>query len=231
MTITNLFSKRQKILRGEVPDVFQYDKLPKPLRVQIIQILRDAFGVDNEKYNYPNRPRDSYKYIHETVCHEYGVFTIGKGNYNQSDESCVQNFILEEEDIEKVLDVVELSFRVILIYIKGNYDDYTYNTTIKLKPDDAISELNDRFKEHGFGYQFANGEIIRIDSTYMHSEVVLPTLRLLSNRKFKGANDEYLSAHEHYRHGKNKECLTDCLKAFESTMKIICKEKRWTYNM
>ena len=38
MSIFDIFSKRQKKLRGEVPDVYVYDKLPSPLRVQIIQI-------------------------------------------------------------------------------------------------------------------------------------------------------------------------------------------------
>lgn len=40
-----------------------------------------------------------------------------------------------------------------------------------------------------------------------------------------------MKAHEHYRHGRNKECLTECLKAFESTMKVICTEKSWTFNL
>ena len=52
----------------------------------------------------------------------------------------------------------------------------------------------------------------------------------MHNEKFAGANEEYLTAHEHYRHGRNKECLTECLKAFESTLKIICTEKGWEFN-
>lgn len=90
--------------------------------------------------------------------------------------------------------------------------------------------MNHRFKEHGVGYQFDGGEIIKVDSTYVHSEIVKPTIKLLWNKKFEGANNEYLKAHDHYKHGRNKECLSECLKAFESTMKIICKEKNWAYN-
>ena len=78
--------------------------------------------------------------------------------------------------------------------------------------------------------QFEANEIIRVDSTYTHSEIVKPTLNLLWNKKFSGANEEYLKAHEHYRHQRNKECLTECLKAFESTMKVICKEKGWPFD-
>ena len=41
------------------------------------------------------------------------------------------------------------------------------------------------------------------------------------------AQQEFLKAHEHYRHGNAKEALNECLKAFESLMKIICKKRKW----
>ena len=41
MGIFDLFSKRQKRLRGEAPDVYTYDEIPEPLRVQIVHIFRD----------------------------------------------------------------------------------------------------------------------------------------------------------------------------------------------
>jgi hypothetical protein len=229
MAIFDLFSKRQKRLRGEVPEVYQYDDIPNPLRVQIVHIIRDAIGINKEVYGRISRPKETYEFIHEKICREYGVFTLGKGNYGENHEENVLNFILQQEETEKVLDVVELTFKYIERYVKENLHDYKYYTEIKIEPDDAISELNERFKEHGFGFQFVNGELIRVDSTFLHSEVVKPLLKLIWNKKFKGANDEYMNAHEHYRHGRNKECLTDCLKAFESTMKIICKAKGWNY--
>jgi hypothetical protein len=52
-----------------------------------------------------------------------------------------------------------------------------------MSPSEAIEELNNRFKEHGVGYQYASGEIIKFDSTFVHSEIVMPTLILLHNRK------------------------------------------------
>ncbi|GHB53999.1 STM4504/CBY_0614 family protein [Mongoliitalea lutea] len=229
MAVFNIFSKRQKKLRGEVPDIFVYDKLPEPLRVQIVHIIRDAFGTDKGVYGHPSRPNAAFKFIHETLCKEYGVFTLGKG-FRESDEECVLNHLLQTADIEKAMDVIELSFKYIDRIIKENFRKYVYDTEIKIIPDDAISELNDRFKEHGVGFQFESSEIIRVDSTIIHSEITKPTLSLLWDNKFKGANEEYLKAHEHYRHGRNKECLTECLKAFESTLKVICIEKGWAFN-
>ncbi|PTN09871.1 hypothetical protein C8N47_103168 [Mangrovibacterium marinum] len=44
MAIIDLFSKRQKRLRGDVPDVYTYNNIPNDLRVRIVHIIRDAIG-------------------------------------------------------------------------------------------------------------------------------------------------------------------------------------------
>lgn len=80
MSIFNLFSKRQKQSRGEVPDVYSYDEIPKPLRVQIIHILKEILGNEQqynardrdllrikEKYLYPEIRR-VYDMINEVLC-------------------------------------------------------------------------------------------------------------------------------------------------------------------
>jgi hypothetical protein len=72
--------------------------------------------------------------------------------------------------------------------------------------------------------------LIRKDNEFLHREVVLPALRLLHEQDFEGANEEYLAAHEHYRHARYKDCLKHCFKAFESAMKAICAKREWTYN-
>lgn len=230
MAIFDLFSKRQKRLRGEVPDIFTYDSIPNPLRVQIVHIIRDVIGTNNSSYS-GNRVAKVYEFIHQTICREYGVFQLGKSSrYNESHEENLLNYFLQTKEVDEAIDIIELTFKYFDAIISKNYNEYKHYTESELNPDAGIAELNERFKEHGIGYSFTGGEIIRIDSTYLHKEVVIPTLSLLKNRKFAGANEEYLKAHEHYRHGRNKECLTECLKAFESTMKVICKEKGWSFN-
>ena len=226
MAIIDLFSKRQKRLRGETPDIFTYDKFPQPLRVQIVHIIRDAIGEDG--YG-SDKAEKTYEFIHETICREYGVFRLGKG-YNERHQEQLLNYLLQTENTEEVIDITELTFKYIDRIIRERFNEFRHYTHPKVEPDEAIAELNDRLKEHGVGYSFTGGEILRIDSTYIHKEITKPTISLLNSRKFKGANEEYLKAHEHYRHGRNKECLTECLKAFESTLKVICKEKGWTFN-
>jgi len=66
---------------------------------------------------------------------------------------------------------------------------------------------------------------MRIDDQFIHSEVVKPALFVLKD--FDAAKEEFLSAHEHYRHGNFEECITDCCKSFESLMKNICHNQGW----
>ena len=86
------------------------------------------------------------------------------------------------------------------------------------------------FQEHGVGYQFESGEVIRVDSQFVHAEVVRPALALLSASAFAGAEKEFLNAHEHYRHGRYEEAIAEALKAFESAMKSICTKRKWSFN-
>ena len=221
MPIINIFSKRQKRLRGEVPDVYECEIIPEELRVQVIHILRDAFGEPyRNRYGDlvypPGTIKEAYEFIHATLYREYGLFTLSKDD--DSDCYAVYNFFLETQETEKAVDVIEVSFQYI--------DQYASN----ISPDAAIAELNHRFQEHDIGYQYQSGQVIRVDSQLAHSEVVKPALSLLSDPMYKGANDEFLSALKHYRKGRYKECLNECLKAFESCIKVICETRRWAYN-
>lgn len=219
MGIFDLFSKRQRRLRGEFPDVYTYDDLPNALRVQVVHIIRDALGVDYYGSEHASR---TYEFINNTLCREYGLFELTKRP--RSPDESVFSFFLAEESVERALDVIELSFRLIDTYVR---DHYPHNSGAKIEPDDAIAELNGRFKEHGIGFQFESSELIRVDSDFIHSEAVKPTLAILRDSKFKGANEEFLKAHEHYRHHRYKECLVDALKSFESTLKAICAKRGW----
>lgn len=230
MAVFNLFSKRQKALRGDVPDVYTYNSLPVPLRVQIVHILSDALG-SREKYHddwYGGNVRQAYKTIVDVLCREYGLFELPSADRNRRMYLVeLANYFLEVKDVDKQLDIVELSFR----YIDRMTREYQYlgKQNADECADESIEELNARFKEHGIGFQFVQGEIVRVDSELLHAEVVKPALRLLNDENYQGAQQEFLSAYEHYRHGKNKEALNDCLKSFESTMKAICDKRRWTY--
>lgn len=223
MAVFDLFSKRLKRARGEVPDVYIYKDLPRPLRVQIVYIVRDAFlGI----FGYSHAD-EAYRRINNALRREYGCFRlIENADSEEVDGQAVLNFFLQEKTVERALDVVEQCFKVIQDQVgKGLLPRNPAD--IKSIAEEAVAELNARFKEHGVGYQYESGQIIRVDYQFIHAEAVKPALDVLRDKKFRGANEEFLNAYKHYQHGRYKECLVDALKAFESTLKTICNLRGW----
>jgi hypothetical protein len=135
---------------------------------------------------------------------------------------------LLDAETNEALDIIEFSFRAIqmLPQIMGASDLRTFTSQ---SAEDAIDELNHRFREHGVGYQFEGGEIVRVDSQYVHAEVVKPAIALLNTAGFEGPLEEFFDAHGHYRQREYADAIADALKAFESTMKAICDSHGWSY--
>lgn len=143
-------------------------------------------------------------------------------------EECV-NYFLYKASASQALDMVDISFYLIDKTVRSWPFGTKLQWTIIQEPDNAINELNRRFGEHDLGYSFVNGQLIRIDSQYIHNGVVRPAISLLQEAGFQGAEEEFLKAHRHYRNGENKEAVANALKAFESTMKAICAVRGWHY--
>lgn len=207
----DLYSKRKNAGSND-SDVYQYDELPQPLRVQIVHLLRRY--VQENRYFRDALATRFFKPIVECLCEEYGIFQLNNARALRSASSDYQTelerFIIEEDDADRVLDAVELILR-------------------KLENEEAVSDLRHRFNEHRVGYEFSNQCIIRIDNQFIHAEAVVPSLSLLSDPAFAGAEEEFLDAHKHYRHQDYDSCLNECLKSLESTLKTICDKRGWHY--
>jgi hypothetical protein len=233
MTINDLYSKRKKLAeRGNQPEVYQYTNLPIEFRRQVILIWSDAIGPYRaERFNYEPLVNTLWHKIHDSFARELGLFYLASKLRNPFDQC--QSFLLDEDTpVDNLLALIEFTFRHIDKDIRAllQHPQLSVELTVSLFPNEAIRELNHRFREHGIGYQYNNRQIIRVDSGFIHAEVVVPALSLLSSEHFKGAEQEFRSAHEHYRKKKYKEATSDALKAFESTMKIICDECGWPYS-
>jgi len=223
MSIADLFSKRQKKIRPEAPGVHEYAQIPGPLRVQIAHILRDLLG-HTVTYDL-NGCLEAFGEIEQTLCREYGLCILPTDLTTTPDVRVI-DFLLHEEDQEKVLDLVEVSFRLLT---RLRLSPAWQSRIPQRKFDRAVTELNARFREYGIGYQYENGEIVRVESQFIHTEVVKPALALLGAEEYAEADAEFLKALEHYRKGETKECLDECLKAFECTMKVICTKRKWAF--
>lgn len=225
MSLYETFSKRLMLGKNTAKDVYTYDALPEKLRVQIVCIIKDAV---NNLIHEPN----AYKEMVEILCRENGQFSLVSnppkmyGNRLYGRE--MHEFVLREKDIFKVLDAVELVLRYSLLNIDAlqiSQDDCR-----RQKADDLIMELNERFKEHGVGYQFEGNSIIRVDSQFAHAIAIKPTINLIQKKGYESVNKEFMAAFEHFRHGRNASAMNECLKAYESTMKIICSKNNWSHS-
>ena len=110
MPVNDIFSKRQLRIRGKVPDVYQYETIPRELRVQALHIINRVFGQlypyvvntgdfdidlieighhqfeehtklekEGAEWREFNR-RMNYDHVHQLLCREYGVLTLGNSN-------------------------------------------------------------------------------------------------------------------------------------------------------
>jgi hypothetical protein len=211
-------------------DVYLYDDLPAPFRVQVIHIWNSAIGqfrsFDQYSLQEESLANVIWQWIHDSLAREHGVFQLVDGNMN-SYRKCAE--YLMDADTSGALDIIELSFGMIDGNIRNGGRDYRNSAEISQEADDAIDELNRRFQQHALGYQYVAGKIVRIDSQFLHAEAVMPALLLLSGANFRGPNDEFVRAFDHYRKGDYKVAVAEALKAFESTMKAICAARGWSH--
>lgn len=219
-----LFSARkakEKKAKEGIADVYQYDTASPKVRTQFIHILKDTFGEPYTYEMYDAIPNKKYPAVRDVLLREYGLFFLAS-EFDQPFEDLIQ--FVGSCSTDQFLDVVELSMSA-----ASKWTRQLSNNTEKMSAKDAIHEINYRFREDGFGYQIANGVVIRLDSELFHAEVLKPTLALLQDKQFEKANKEFLLAHEHFRHGRKKDAIVAANRAFESAMKSVCDTKGWEY--
>lgn len=226
--IFELFSKRRRKEIGDIPDVYTYDQLSDQLRVQITYQFDKMFECVE---NFSKDKTGIYEFLAKALREERGLYQLADGRRKNRDifseqwdyETEVKSYFLSEENTEEAIDVVELFYRAARSVLKDEYSHTDWLPSFQ----ESADRLNMRFKEHAVGYSFEEHSIIRIDSELVHQEVVKPTLKLLHDKQFKNAEDEYLNAHEHYRNGRYDDCNVSCLKALETTIKIIGHRRKW----
>lgn len=227
MALPSTFSRRK---RGAQPksDVYDYGPFTAKLRTQIAQILEEAIG-SWELYHYDyHYTREVWTFAVTLIRREIGVHSLTRSLRQETNMMReILSWMDEHHDVDEYLDALEILMRSIDTYVRQN--TYDFEKVTKLKPDDAIAEINARILEAGFGYQFEGGEIVQINSLLLHQEAVVPALRLTAKKGFEAANAEYLKSHESFRHADYETCLTECAKAFESVLKVIGTQRKWNF--
>ena len=223
MAIFETYKRRkQKAALAGQHVVYRYDTLPTPFRVQVVYIWHDTIGdprrssLDHFAYDSMKRKWSAIRF---TLSRELGVFNLS--NEEDSYASCIA-FLLNEDDVDSILSLIECSFRLI--------ENDAEREAGKERAKKAITELNHRFLEHHLGYRYQAGQIMQMDSEYLHSNAVEPAIFLLGSPGFEGPLQEFLQAHKHYRARDFKEAITQASNSFESTMKAICDQSGWSYD-
>lgn len=225
MTNWEPFSKRKnRRAQAGQPQTYVYDDLPEPFRNQVIHILNDTMGKYSDRDPQPN---PAWCDLQKMASKELGVLFLGNDRRANRRAQCF-NLITNGETLQ-VLDLIELAFRLIDRLVR-NTKFFSVAWQPKQSPDNAIKDLNARFREHSLGYEYAHGYLIQKTDEFAHAEMVMPALHLLHDAGFKGATEEFHQAHEHFRKDNFKDTLTWANKAFESTLKTICEQHQWSYS-
>jgi hypothetical protein len=213
-----------------------YDDLPPFLRKQISQIFTECIGPGwrwpegkfwNEDWGVPNNANEIWEQIVRIMDREREAFDLPCGDVCAY-EYCIE-YLRKSNDIDEVLSLIEICARKMMELADefGPWAGRRRGATAD--PAEGLVELNERFRQHGIGYQFENGEIIRVDSQYVHAEVMKEALRLLPEPGFEQANDEFMKAHRHLREGSLRDANTAALRAMETVLKVICDARGWAY--
>jgi hypothetical protein len=229
-----LYSKRKKALENP-PTAFRYD-LPKEFRNQVWHIWNDAIGsvqlapLPSPLYRGLNlsgslrsdRICALYAQINMALCDEYGIVDLPGSS---PCDALFQWFLAADTDT--ALDIIQVSF--LGIAAGQNRQEFMVQVQPRLSAVDAVAKLNQRFQEHAIGYRLEQPRIIRIDSEFLHAEAVEPALHSMFANGYEGALAEFQLALQYYRQGADHydDCLTNCLKALESTLQKIIELRKW----
>ena len=203
-----IFSERERAKRE--PDPYQYHMIPPELGNQIYYVLENII-----EFSGPGGPEPYWYVVWDRYCQEKGR-PPEQNNIEVAEAYCRQ--ITSRPDIGPIFDIIEIAFR--FTAEKGDPEH---------KLEKVTNKLNRFFRKASVGYQLVGNKMIRIDSEFPHSEMVLPALSLLQEERFRKANKKFLEAHEHYRNNRYQDCITCLNTALESAMKVICDQRGWKY--
>lgn len=190
-----------------VDNIFIYDKVSEKFKQQIFYLMKDNLAIMDLVilYNKITLHCGIKRNIDETYLKNPTTF---QDNFISGFQKLIDN----QNNIEFYLDLIELFLEI--------YKEDKKKITVSINKLLFINSL-------GFQVDEIKNQIMRIDSSHIYQEIIIPTLLLLNDSKFKNVDDEYRKAFEELKSGNYENVLVEANKAFESTMKIICDLKEF----
>lgn len=220
-----LFSRRYRDKNGD-PEVYVYNVFPVSFRNQCFHIISSFLNRIEQIHWFTSLTKDLCK----SYAREKGLKYLMGNYYGRTNNlSAIENYIDESSD-DDFLDFLDFTFSNVVCDPTIQKEASTFLQSESDPFQGAIDELNLRFRQHSLGYECSNGEIIPKTNEVIHQTVIKPALMLLSDERFRGAEEEYLLAFEHLKKGTNKDAILNAGKAFESVMKVICKNLGYPFS-
>lgn len=115
--VLELFSKRNKSKKDT--DVYLYDVLPNPFRVQVTYLFNDLFGKHGEKLRTIINVDDIYKELVELLARDFGVYHLVENYIHEIHgyNSEYVNGFLSEKNVDRVIDYIEVAFGFYLVIL------------------------------------------------------------------------------------------------------------------
>lgn len=214
------------------PATLRYD-IPLDVRTRILAAFADH--LDEHHGGMERMLQD----VGHVLYKQYGgLFRPSFEAARTSDDPVIEHFYCADTD--HALDFMEACFQA-----------FNYNGGQA-----GVDEINAILREHGVGFEFtryiehhvervssAFGGVrkrrvlerefpraIRRDNQVIHNEVTAPSLEFLAHSALRVANSEMLQAYSAFRAGRFEDAITSCGSAFESVLKTICNQKRWSHD-
>lgn len=222
MSVFKLYSHSNK----SISESFNYDKIPSELRIQLIHTWNEYFSQEQFP---PNIAEEYIAQLASIIKKEHSLIALPDPYYRTSLLQKIEIYFQQIEDTDKALDIVQL-FCICIDISVTQLSNMGYSYPLSKTASETIQEINERFRLKGIGYQYTNGKIIRLDNQFLHNEAVEKTFNLLNDPEYKNVNEEFLTAHDHFKHGRKADSLVWCLKAYESIIKIIASKNNWDYD-
>jgi hypothetical protein len=168
------FAWRKRLqTRAEKPEIYTYDIAPDQFRHQVCMALSEGIGRYYQGAGIssfgPGEANVWWEQI-DRVCRKE-IYSYLSYLQERNLDKRIFSFFCKEQGIDDVLSVLEVCCFV-LVVINDDSHDTTDARGAKLKSSDAVAEVNAKLEQHGMGYRFEGRHIIRIDSQFIHAEVV-----------------------------------------------------------
>ncbi|MCK4730147.1 MAG: abortive infection family protein [Candidatus Aenigmarchaeota archaeon] len=215
--IKDLYLRRMKNLKGELPDYYSY-KLNQTIRHKIIGRILDS--------NYEkSRMYDSYDYNELKELIISIERELGRTLYAElASINKFTNFMFRCSD-EEFLSSLELLLSIKIKNLSQFQEDYDQ---IKNTTEILIVNINKIFKIDKIGYEIIPAGledlpfiIVPFNSKYLYLETIKKPMSLMHSEKFKGALNEFEKAIEKYRKDDFENAIGEANKAYESTLKTV----------